>query len=99
MKKLILSLLLLLSTLALSSCRVNWFGSHFDVPWYFIAVPVIVLFVVLYLIIISRTYVCPDCKTEFKPKWYHVYVTVHFNGSRIAKCPKCGRIGYCKKKD
>ena len=99
MKKVLISLFLLISTLMLSSCQVNWFGSHFDVPWYFIAVPVFVLFIVLYVIIVSKTYVCPKCKTEFKPKWYQIYITIHFNDSRIAKCPNCGRKGFCKRKD
>ncbi len=99
MKKMFLSLLLLISTFMLSSCQVNWFGSHFDVPWYFIAFPVFVLFIVLYVIIISKTYVCPKCKTEIKPKWYQIYITIHFNGSRIAKCPNCGIKGFCKRKD
>ena len=99
MKKIFISLLLLISALMLSSCQVNWFGSHFDVPWYFIAIPVFILFVILYVIIISKTYVCPKCKTEFKPKWYQIYITIHFNDSRIAKCPNCGRKGFCKTKD
>ena len=98
MKKIFAFLLVIISTLTLSSCRVNWFDTHYDVPWYYIAIPVAVLFIVLYIVIISKTYVCPNCKTEFKPKWYHVYVTVHFMGSRIAKCPNCGRKGYCKTK-
>ena len=99
MKKVFLSSLLIISAFMLSSCQVNWFGSHFDVPWYFIAVQVVVLFVVLYVIMISKTYVCPKCKTEFKPKWYQIYITIHFNDSRIAKCPNCGRKGFCKRKD
>ncbi len=98
MKKVFFSLLLLSSALLLTSCRVNWFGSHFDVPWYFIVVPVFVLFITLYLVMISKTYVCPKCKTEFKPKWYQIYITIHFGNSRIAKCPKCGRKGFCKVK-
>jgi len=103
MKKVFLPLILLISTLILSSCQVNWFGSHFDVPWYFIAVPVlvvsIVVFIVSYVIIVSKTYVCPKCKNEFKPKWHYIYITIHFDDSRIAKCPNCGRKGFCKRKD
>ena len=98
MKKLFVFLSLLISTLMLSSCKVNWFGSQFDVPWYYIAIPVAILFVVLYVAMISKTYVCPECKAEFKPKWYQFYITVHFNGSRIAKCPNCGRKGFCNTK-
>ena len=99
MKKVFLISLVLISALMLSSCQVNWFGSHFDVPWYFIAVPVVILFVVLYVFMISKTYVCPKCQTEFKPKWYQIYITIHFNGSRVAKCPNCGRKGFCARKD
>lgn len=98
MKKIFISLFLLISTLMLSSCRVNWFGDKIDVPWYYIAIPIIILIAVLYPLMLSRTYVCPDCKTEFKPKWYHLFITIHFNGSRMAKCPKCGRKGFCKRK-
>ena len=98
MKKLFVFVFLIMTVLMLSSCQVNWFGSQFDAPWYFIAVPVIVLFVVLYVVMISKTYVCPKCKTEFKPKWYQFYITVHAGGSRIAKCPNCKRTGFCKRK-
>ena len=103
MKKVFLPLILLISTLMLSSWQVNWFGSYFDVPWYFIAIPVlivsIVVFIVSYVIILSKTYVCPKCKNEFNPKWHQIYITIHFDDSRIAKCPNCGRKGFCKRKD
>ena len=99
MKKALSFVLLLSSTFMLSSCRVNWFGDHFDVPWYFSVIPILVLFLVLYILILSKTYVCPQCHTEFKPKWYQIYITIHFNGSRVAKCPNCGRHGFCQMKD
>ena len=95
MKKFTAVLLILITVLSLTSCKVNWFDRQYDVAWWVIAVPVAVLFVVLYLFIISKTYVCPECKTKFKPKWYHLYITIHLNGSRIAKCPNCGRKGFC----
>jgi len=98
MKKISAAFLVIIFALMLSSCQVNWFGSHFDVPWYVIATPVFVLFVVLYVVMISQTYVCPKCKTEFKPKWYQFYVTIHVYGSRVAKCPHCKRKGFCKRK-
>lgn len=89
---------LALSALALTSCKVNCFGNTLDVPWYFIAVPVILIFAVSYIILMSRTYVCPECKNEFKPKWYRLSVGIHFNGKRIVTCPKCGRRGFCERK-
>lgn len=95
MKKIFFVLTIICSTLLMCSCKVNWFTTTIDVPWYWIAIPVTVLFVVLYMVIISKTYICPDCQTKFKPKWYQFSVCVHFNGKRLAKCPQCGRKGFC----
>ena len=44
----------------------------------------------------STTFICPNCNTEFKPKPHQLYVTVHLNHKRIAKCPHCNRKGFCK---
>ena len=98
MKKTILAITLLLSAIMLCSCKVNWFGSSFDVPWYFIAAPVFLILVVSYIILIRGTYICPECNTEFKPKWYQISVCFHFNGKRVVKCPNCGKKGFCKRK-
>ena len=98
MKKIALTLALLLSALTLSSCRVNWFGRTLDAPWYAIAIPVLLIIVLSYVILIRGTYVCPDCQTEFKPRWYQLSVAFHLNGKRVVKCPKCGRRGFCKRK-
>lgn len=97
MKKLI-SVFIICSTLLLCSCRVNWFTTTVDVPWYVVAIPVTVIFVVAYLILMNTTFVCPNCNTEFKPKWYQLSVCVHFGNKRLAKCPNCGRKGFCKHK-
>ena len=96
MKKAISIFVLLATTLSLSSCAVNWFGDTMDVPWYYIAIPVALVAVLGYMILMSKTYICPHCKTEFKAKPYQLYVTVHMCGKRIAKCPKCGRKGFCE---
>ena len=92
--------LLLLSTavlvLSLSSCTVNWFGETRDVAWYYIAIPVALIAVCGYFILMSRTYICPRCHREFKAKPYQLSVMIHMNGQRLAKCPHCGRKGFCK---
>lgn len=84
--------------LSLTGCTVNWFGAQYDVPWYFIAVPVAIVFIIAHVRIMSATYVCPECKTEFKPKWYQILAYVHFMDKRLNKCPNCKKINYCKKK-
>ena len=98
MKKICFLLLLLASALSLSSCKVNWFSETVDVPWYYVAIPVTLIFLIGYVILMSNTYVCPQCHTEFKAKPYHLFVAVHFGGKRIAKCPHCHRKGFCQVK-
>ena len=84
--------------LFLTSCKVNWFGDTLDVPWYYVVIPVVLVFVVAYALIMAQTYICPHCKTEFKPKWYQLSICVHFMGKRLAKCPECKRTSYCASK-
>ena len=98
MKKVLLLLISLIVVLSLTSCTVNWFGGTREVPWYYVAIPVAVIFILGYFILMSKTYVCPDCGAEFKAKPYQLYVTVHCGRKRLAKCPKCGRKGFCKVK-
>ena len=98
MKKLILIISTFILTLALTSCKVNWFGKTLDAPWYFIAIPVAIILVAGYLIIMSKTFICPKCNTEFKPKWYHLDATIHYMDTRVGRCPKCGYKGFCKVK-
>ena len=98
MKKRFLLITTLFSTLLLCSCRVNWFGQSYDVPWYVIAPILAVICVVSYFILMNFTFVCPDCQNEFKPKPYELSVTLHHMGKRLVKCPKCGRRGFCKRK-
>ena len=77
MKKLLSLPLFLLPALCLCSCEVNWFGETLDAPWYAIAIPVALIAVVGYFILMSKTYVCPECGTEFKAKPWQLSVMVH----------------------
>lgn len=95
LKKILLFSVLLAVVLLLTSCTVNWFGQTVETPWYTVAIPVALIFVAAYWILMSKVYICPVCKTEFKPKWYQLSVCLHFMGKRYAKCPVCGRKGFC----
>ena len=99
MKKFLLLFTALCSVVALTSCQVNWFGETVEAPWYAVVLPrvlfIVITVAVAYLIILSRTYVCPECKTEIKPKWNDFSICIHMNGKRVAKCPHCGRKGFC----
>ena len=98
MKKLICLILTICSLILLCSCKVNWFTETYEVPWYYVVIPCVVLVVLAYVILCSKTYICPDCKTEFKPKWYHFFIAFHSFGKRVAKCPNCKKINYCEVK-
>ena len=96
-KKLLLLGSLLGGMLLFTSCKVNWFGASYDVPWWVIAVPVGVVLVVSHVRIVKRSYRCSSCGEIFRPKWYNCIVWFHMGNKRMGKCPKCGHIGFCKK--
>ncbi len=62
-----------------------------------IAIPIIILFIVIYIALISQSYVCPHCKQSFKPKFYDFSVIIHINGKRLLRCPHCEEKGFCEK--
>ena len=98
MKKILLLSATLMCALTLCSCKVNWFGATYDAPWYVIAIPIAIIALVGYFTLMNTTFICPDCGEEFKPRKHHLFVTIHMGRKRLAKCPKCGRFGYCDKK-
>ena len=98
MKKILLILLIPALLVCLTACEINWFGETIDVPWYYVAIPVAIISVAGYFILMSSTFICPNCKTEFKPKPHQLYVALHCGNKRFAKCPNCKRRGYFPKK-
>lgn len=100
MKKRILAILCVcFMAVSLTSCKVNWFDKQYDVPWYYIAVPVVIFSVVVFFVgakyISSKKYVCPQCHTSFHPKLFAAMFSIHMNDDRVFKCPNCGRKGFC----
>ena len=98
MKKLHLFFMLVICVFLMTGCRVQWFDYYYDVPWYVIAIPIAMILVIAHIYIMSGTYICPRCNTEIKPKWFQLYAYIHDNDERVAKCPKCNYIGFCKRK-
>lgn len=104
MKKIsIVFLLMFASVLSLTSCEVHFGQNSFDVPWWVIAVPVLFITIIIMVMvqkdIIGNSYSCPQCGECFKPKWYEFSAWLHINDSRVVRCPKCGRKGFCKPKE
>ena len=98
MKKTTLCSIMIASMLLLAGCRVRWFDQTFDMPWYVIAVPIVLIIIIAHIYILSGTYICPKCSTEIKPRWYHLFTYIHYDDERVARCPKCNRLGFCKRK-
>ena len=98
-KRLSLCLLLGSVMLPLSSCTVNWFDGQHDVPWWVVAIPLVILAVILLIVarysFASKTYVCPQCDQSFTPRWWVVTFAVHVNSDRVLKCPHCGKRSFC----
>jgi len=90
---------LFLFIFTLSACDVHFGDNHYDIPWYFIAIPVIIftaiVFAVAGKIIANKKYVCPKCYKTFSPKWWVAAFSLHINGERLFKCPHCGRKNFC----
>ncbi|MBE6718684.1 MAG: hypothetical protein E7574_05485 [Ruminococcaceae bacterium] len=101
MKKRVSVLVFLLCTAALSltSCQVNWFDTHYDVPWWVIAAPVLMFSFVVWIAagkhIASKKYMCPKCNKTFHPKWWKAAISLHINDDRFFKCPHCERKSFC----
>ena len=95
----IMSALITAVTVLLTSCRVNWYDRHYDVPWWVIAVPVIIFSAVTLFAggqyIASKKFICPNCYKTFHPKWWKAMLSIHVNDDRLFKCPYCGKKGFC----
>ncbi len=100
MKKLLLLLLMLVTTFSLTSCTVNWFGNHYYVPWW---IGLIFIFAIIFVVLLfmlknysSKYRTCNKCTHKFKPKWYQCFPAVFIGeksntecSSRLFKCPHC----------
>ncbi len=99
MKKIAFVLLTVVLSISLTSCQVNWFDKHYDVPWWVIAVPVVIFSAIVWFAvgkhIASKKYVCPKCNKSFYPTWRQAAISIHMNDDRVFKCPHCGRKGFC----
>ena len=49
MKKLAFVFVTVALTFSLTSCKVNWFDKHYEVPWWVIAIPVAVFSLVVFV--------------------------------------------------
>lgn len=100
MKKRILSIVfLLVMSLSLTACEVHWGSSSYDVHWWVIAIPVVLVFMIVHCAIIHIKYECPNCRKTFRLKWYTawLYAGVGITHKKVMKCPHCGKEDLCER--
>ena len=103
MKKLAVVCSAIFLSLCLTSCEVHWFEKSYDVPWWVIAIPTLLILAAAWFFagkaIAKKEYRCSKCQTDFYPVWWKAAFSVHVNDDRVFKCPHCGRKGFCKPTD
>lgn len=96
----ILFALLCVVLVLLTSCQVNWFGEHYEVSWWVIAIPVTLFSFIVFVWagkhIASQKYICSKCNGAFYPKWWKAAISLHANEDRVFKCPHCESKGFCR---
>ena len=99
LKRILFIAILLIMTFTLTSCRVNWFDKQYDVPWYVVAIPTLIICAIVFFIagksISNKLYVCPRCGSEFHPNFWLAMCSMHIGSDRLFRCPKCGHKGFC----
>lgn len=80
--------------ISLTSCQAHLGEKVFFLPWWAIALPIILVLVIAHLCIIRKLYRCPYCQARFQPKWYEFSSWLHMGDHRALKCPHCGKRGF-----
>jgi len=93
----------LLLALSLTSCEVHFGDQKYEVEWYVIAIPTVLIIIsataIAGAVLSKNTYICPECGHKFRPKWWQAALSLHVNSDRVFKCPNCGHKGFCRKED
>lgn len=81
--------------------QLHFMDTVISVPFLIGIIPIILITAVV-LIIVAKTmsskwFVCDECGTKFKPKWYRALFKPYYTDSNSAllKCPKCKKLRAC----
>ncbi len=105
MKNLWKTALLFPLPLWLTGCdlRIRWQGVTHVVPWYVVWLPAIVFTVIVLALCVryytNQSYRCPRCGHVFQPRRREISILLHQNDEHVARCPRCGRKGFCPRDD
>lgn len=103
MKKMTAFFSMLFLTLCLTSCEVHWFDKSYEVAWWVVAIPPVLILAAAWFfagkVIAQTEYKCPECQETFYPAWWKAAFSVHIGNNRAFKCPHCGKKNFCKPAD
>lgn len=82
----------------LTSCEAHWFGKSYDVPWWGIAIPVLMIFLLTLIFggrwLAKTAYACPFCGKHFYPRLRAIFA-IHIGSKLLLKCPHCKERRFC----
>ena len=93
MKKILMITVLILCVLMMSGCGVHWFDHYYDVPWYVIAIPTVMIFIIAHIYIMSGIYICPKCKEGGMCRDETIVLT-SIPPKHMYECNKCHHVEY-----
>lgn len=103
MKKIAIFFSMAFLSLFLTSCEVHWFDQSYEVAWWVVAIPTVLILAAAFFFAgkgISKTeYRCTHCQETFYPTWSKAAFSVHVGNDRVFKCPHCGKKDFCKRAD
>ena len=86
---------MLLAIKALAVFSVIYVALRYGAEWLLLPLAAVIF---AYYLLVPFTFVCPDCKGEFKQDRHRNFTSVHILGMRYTTCPHCGRRGFFQRK-
>lgn len=99
--KYILSAILFIISLILFVTSVVLASYNFKMLW--LVIVSLMLFITFFILTCvfyfkNTEFICPHCKTQFKPKTFDAVMAIHTPTKRLLTCPSCNKKAWCKDK-
>ena len=75
---------------------------YYNCPWWTLIISgiffILSIVIMCFIYFKNTEFVCPHCKTQFKPKTLNAVTAIHLVHLRYLTCPNCNKKGWCKDK-